>query len=178
MRLAMDFCRDHGYGGVVFKLKVDLGRCKEMLRSSDPLRHCWQDRGYDSAWFPKDVIRPYTENCVLDPGRIVVLGAFFGKAAKAAEAGYYIEGGRVVKKSSKQTGPPTEFYHGTSLEAALTIQEKGFDVDLSGSNAGAMLGPGVYITTSLQKALNCKRTRSRNPCASAFLTSFLGQMRT
>ena len=69
---------------------------------------------------------------------------------KAAEAGYYIEGGRVVKKSSKQTGPPTEFYHGTSLEAALTIQEKGFDVDLSGSNAGAMLGPGVYITTSLQ----------------------------
>ena len=33
----------------------------------------------------------------------------------------------------------TEFYHGTSLEAALNIQDEGFCVDLSGSNAGKML---------------------------------------
>ena len=46
------------------------------------------------------------------------------------------------------------FYHGTSLEAALTIQDGGFRVDLAGSNAGAMLGNGVYITTTLEKALN------------------------
>ena len=45
-------------------------------------------------------------------------------------------------------------YHGTSLEAILAIQESGFRVDLSGTNAGAMLGPGVYVTTTLQKALN------------------------
>ncbi len=49
---------------------------------------------------------------------------------------------------------PTVFYHGTSLEAILAIQESGFRVDLAGTNAGAMLGPGVYITTTLQKALN------------------------
>eukprot|EP01046_Picozoa_sp_COSAG06_P104139 COSAG06_NODE_50329_length_319_cov_1.140909_1_plen_77_part_01 len=49
---------------------------------------------------------------------------------------------------------PTEFYHGTSLEAILAIQDSGFRVDLSGTNAGAMLGPGVYITTTLAKALN------------------------
>ena len=30
----------------------------------------------------------------------------------------------------------TEFYHGTSLEAALAIQDEGFDVSRSGSNAG------------------------------------------
>jgi len=49
---------------------------------------------------------------------------------------------------------PTVFYHGTSLEAILAIQESGFRVDLAGTNAGAMLGPGVYVTTTLEKALN------------------------
>ena len=34
------------------------------------------------------------------------------------------------------------FYHGTSLEAACSIQRTGFDVDLSGSNAGTLLGNG------------------------------------
>jgi hypothetical protein len=49
---------------------------------------------------------------------------------------------------------PTRFYHGTSLAAALTIQDTGFRVDLSGTNAGAALGPGLYVTTTLEKALN------------------------
>lgn len=40
-------------------------------------------------------------------------------------------------------GPAPVFYHGTSLEAAMLIQEEGFRVDLSGTNAGAMLGPGL-----------------------------------
>jgi hypothetical protein len=48
----------------------------------------------------------------------------------------------------------TCFYHGTSLEAALSIQKHGFDVEKSGTNAGAMLGPGLYVTASLEKALN------------------------
>ena len=30
----------------------------------------------------------------------------------------------------------------------MAIQESGFRVDLSGSNAGAALGPGVYVTTT------------------------------
>jgi hypothetical protein len=45
-------------------------------------------------------------------------------------------------------------YHGTSLEAAMNIQENGFDVKRSGKNAGASLGRGLYVTTTLQKALN------------------------
>jgi hypothetical protein len=62
---------------------------------------------------------------------------------------------------------PTEFYHGTSLEAILAIQDSGFRVDLSGTNAGAMLGPGVYITTTLAKALNYAKGNagSLNPAA-------------
>ena len=64
----------------------------------------------------------------------------------------------------------TEFYHGTSLEAIMAIQESGFRVDLSGSNAGAALGPGVYVTTTLLKALNYaegaagKQTQHREVC--------------
>jgi hypothetical protein len=54
---------------------------------------------------------------------------------------------------------PSEFYHGTSLEAALSIQKAGFRVELSGTNAGAMLGDGVYITTTLEKALNYAKVK-------------------
>lgn len=57
-------------------------------------------------------------------------------------------------KSRPAAMPPTEFYHGTSLEAALNIQKSGFNISLSGSNAGAALGSGVYITTTLAKALH------------------------
>jgi len=49
---------------------------------------------------------------------------------------------------------PTTFYHGTSIEAAFKIQDEGFRVDLSGSNAGALLGNGIYCSTTLEKALN------------------------
>jgi len=58
-------------------------------------------------------------------------------------------------------GPPGVFYHGTSLEAAMNIQQFGFDVKRSGSNAGAALGRGLYVTTTLQKALNYA---DRMPC--------------
>jgi hypothetical protein len=51
-------------------------------------------------------------------------------------------------------GAPARFYHGTSLCAILDIQNNGFDVKMSGTNAGASLGPGVYVTASLEKALN------------------------
>ena len=55
----------------------------------------------------------------------------------------------------------TEFYHGTSVEAAMSIQATGFDVSRSGSNAGAMLGPGLYVTTTLLKALTYATTGHR-----------------
>lgn len=49
---------------------------------------------------------------------------------------------------------PDTFYHGTSIEAALRIQVTGFDVSRAGTNAGALLGPGIYCTTTLEKAMD------------------------
>lgn len=45
---------------------------------------------------------------------------------------------------------PDTFYHGTSIAAALSIQEHGFRADLAGTNAGTLLGPGVYFTATLE----------------------------
>ena len=58
--------------------------------------------------------------------------------------------------------PPTTFYHGTSIEAAFKIQDTGFRVDLAGSNAGALLGDGVYCTTTLEKALHYAKQHPQN----------------
>eukprot|EP01047_Picozoa_sp_COSAG01_P051312 COSAG01_NODE_5281_length_4359_cov_1.386620_3_plen_891_part_00 len=56
------------------------------------------------------------------------------------------------------------FYHGTSLEAGLAIQTNGFNVEFSGRNAGMVLGKGVYITTTLEKALNYAKPNPENGC--------------
>jgi len=49
----------------------------------------------------------------------------------------------------------TKLYHATSLEAALHIQVEGFRVPKGPSQqkAGALLGPGVYASATLQKAM-------------------------
>ena len=99
------------------------------------------------------------ENCVKDPSKIKIIDAFLGHAAKAQEAGYFVEYGKVVMRAPKagwvMAGAelaPTEFYHGTSLEGAVAIQNHGFNVNLAGKNDGDMLGAGAYLTTSLLKA--------------------------
>ena len=48
---------------------------------------------------------------------------------------------------------PSKFYHGTSAEAAMLIQQNGFDLRFCGCNAGCLLGPGVYCSTKLRKAM-------------------------
>ena len=49
---------------------------------------------------------------------------------------------------------PTTFYHGTSVEAAFSIQQNGFDPERWGTNAGARLRKGVYYSTIFEKAMN------------------------
>ena len=66
---------------------------------------------------------------------------------------------RVCQQQQERT-----LYHGTSLEAAINIQKVGFDVARSGSNAGAMLGRGLYVTSTLEKAMNYAK---RMPCQGA-----------
>ena len=60
---------------------------------------------------------------------------------------------RAEKGKRDQLDTLPTFYHGTALEAALKIQAEGFRVDLPGTNAGMMLGDGVYLTPTLRKAL-------------------------
>jgi hypothetical protein len=48
----------------------------------------------------------------------------------------------------------------------MNIQEVGFDVQQSGSNAGAALGGGLYVTPMLDKALNYAK---RMQCQGAIL---------
>ena len=50
------------------------------------------------------------------------------------------------------------------VDQTLNIQKVGFDVAQSESNAGAMLGRGLYVTTTLQKALNYAAPK---PCQGA-----------
>jgi hypothetical protein len=52
----------------------------------------------------------------------------------------------------------TTYYHGTSIEAALQIQESGFRPSASGC-----LGPGVYYAATLEKALVYAKRNSRQP---------------
>jgi hypothetical protein len=61
------------------------------------------------------------------------------------------------------------FYHGTSIEAALSIQETGFLVSKSGSYKGAMLGPGLYVTTTLEKAINYATGKKRPDGGAVFV---------
>jgi hypothetical protein len=46
----------------------------------------------------------------------------------------------------------------------MNIQENGFDVSRSGKNAGQALGRGLYVTSTLEKALNYAK---RMPCNGA-----------
>eukprot|EP00931_Biecheleriopsis_adriatica_P094366 TRINITY_DN6801_c0_g1_i1.p1 TRINITY_DN6801_c0_g1~~TRINITY_DN6801_c0_g1_i1.p1 ORF type:complete len:775 (-),score=113.21 TRINITY_DN6801_c0_g1_i1:7-2052(-) len=43
-------------------------------------------------------------------------------------------------------------WHGTQVRAGLAIAQNDFDIDLSGSSAGSMLGNGVYCAESCTKA--------------------------
>jgi len=72
------------------------------------------------------------------------------KHLAVAHSDFHAELGMLGNEQGKCDWPV--FYHGTSLEAAMNIQEVGFDVQRSGSNAGAVLGPGLYVTPRLEKA--------------------------
>lgn len=64
---------------VVLKLRVRLGKCKEIRSDKDPLLSTWNQHGFDSAWVPPDanmssVPSGLQENCVFDPDRVEVVG--------------------------------------------------------------------------------------------------------
>jgi hypothetical protein len=60
------------------------------------------------------------------------------------------------KRAEEDARFSESLYHATNLTAALKIQEGGFRVPkgTSEQKAGALLGPGVYCTATLQKAIH------------------------
>ena len=62
---------------------------------------------------------------------------------------------------------PTTFYHGTSVEAALAIQEQGFDPERSGSNAGKGPSPRASPRPRPTQVLNnTVSLETRRACSS------------
>jgi hypothetical protein len=102
--------------------------------------------------------------------------AFDGSTFGAQPAVGFGSGGQVGQQQSaggfggfgatqeRALGRPKTVYHGTSLDRSIKILQNGFDVGLSGTNAGAMLGKGLYVTTTLQKTLNYAAPK---PCQGA-----------
>lgn len=83
---------------VVLKLRVRLGKCKEIRDDKDPLLSSWSQNGFDSAWVPPDskmalVPSGLQENCVSDPSRVQVVGiARAHTSALGRELGKLLEG--------------------------------------------------------------------------------------
>jgi hypothetical protein len=91
-----------------------------------------------------------------------VTAVLFTDTVRAARLGYEVQAGplgyEVRRARAGRKAAPRTFYHGTpALGNVLAIQRAGFDVGRSGANAGQMLGAGVYVTTSLKKAMNYAR---------------------
>ena len=63
-----------------------------------------------------------------------------------------------LARTNANVGPGT-FYHGTSIECAMKIQVYGFDISLSGTSSGELLGPGVYCTPVLMKAVDYAKSK-------------------
>lgn len=101
LKKAMDYLQGP-YGGVVLELKIDLGKCKQLVEN-DPMMKTWQD-DYDSAWAPFSAVNPddkgKEENCVKDPKRIKVVAAIAGSTGELRQGGYEIIDGKLRKVRS------------------------------------------------------------------------------
>ena len=71
------------FGGIIFELKIDIGKCKD-LKIDDPMMKTWQ-KDYDSAWLPFSANDPSAlgkqENCIKDPKRINIVRAIPGNTS-------------------------------------------------------------------------------------------------
>jgi hypothetical protein len=90
-------------GGVILQLKIDLGKCKQLV-PDDPMMTTWQNQ-YDSAWAPFSAINPNDEgkeeNCVKDPKRITIIHVFAGDERKLRRGGYDIIHGKLRRTGQR-----------------------------------------------------------------------------
>jgi len=98
LKKAFDYlkCRD---GGVIFELRIDLGRCKT-LAANDPMMKTWQQNDFDSAWHRTGAVnsvgKEKEENCIKDPSRIRIVRPIPGHTGKLLEVGYDVIGDKLV----------------------------------------------------------------------------------
>uniref|UniRef100_A0A8B9LVR5 PARP catalytic domain-containing protein n=1 Tax=Astyanax mexicanus TaxID=7994 RepID=A0A8B9LVR5_ASTMX len=115
---------------VIIKARVRVGKVKRIDYQGHPLQYSWHKKGYDTAWVPPNcgmVPSGLEEDCVWDPKRIEILN---------------ISNMDAVLRTLSYT-----MYHGTTLSNARQIVRNGFI-----PSSGGMLGPGVYVSRSFQKA--------------------------
>jgi len=75
--LSKDPRKARHYGSAVLQCIVSVGRVVKINRQGHPLQKSWSEHGYDTAWVPPNcgmVPSGLEEDCVLDPGRIQILG--------------------------------------------------------------------------------------------------------
>lgn len=71
-----DVAKAEGYGELIFKLRVHVGRVKCIDRDG-PLRTTWNSHGYNSAWIPPNcglLGSGREEDCVFNPRRVEIIG--------------------------------------------------------------------------------------------------------
>ena len=105
---ALPYAKNEEANGVILKLEIDLGKCKE-LKPNDPMMTTWQHNGYDSAWAPRGTDGTgMEENCIKDPARIKIVDAIAVHTGRLHAMGMAIQGGRLVMIGDKNAESWTE----------------------------------------------------------------------
>ena len=74
--LSRDIEKAKAYGSTVLRVRVCVGRVKQIDRQGHPQQKSWHEAGYDTAWVPPRcgmVGSGLEEDCVYDPSRIKVI---------------------------------------------------------------------------------------------------------
>ena len=75
---ALAYARDKtggNSGGVIFVLRVHVGKVKAIRSMGDPLQQTWHAAGYNTAWVPPGVNPSgLEEDCVWNPQRVTIVG--------------------------------------------------------------------------------------------------------
>ena len=62
-------------GGVIFELRVHVGKVKAIGSMGDALQQTWHGAGYNTAWVPPGVNPSgLEEDCVWNPQRVRIVG--------------------------------------------------------------------------------------------------------
>ncbi|XP_056325288.1 grass carp reovirus (GCRV)-induced gene 2q [Danio aesculapii] len=169
----------------ILKLRVRVGKVKRIDCQGHPLQKTWHQHGYDTAWVPANcgmVDSGLEEDCVYDPSRIKVLEIIpkspFQETTPGTSSRASITVNAMGNKGSKnednnQSGQKTYImYHGTTMANAVLIQFRGFQPSSNG-----MLGPGVYVSRSRQKAARYPLCNRGQPLAILKLSVRVGKVK-